>query len=65
MGVGAVPSSACGEVSEPEREDRCYVSGREATLVPWAQDYDGGNKAWVRFGDGTDAIIGGSRVERR
>jgi glyoxylase-like metal-dependent hydrolase (beta-lactamase superfamily II) len=50
---------------EPEREDRCYVSGREATLVLWAQDYDGGNKAWVRFTDGTDAIVGGSRVERR
>jgi hydroxyacylglutathione hydrolase len=50
---------------ESERNDRCYVSGREATLVLWAQDYDGGNKAWVRFGDGTEAIVGGSRVERR
>jgi glyoxylase-like metal-dependent hydrolase (beta-lactamase superfamily II) len=50
---------------EPEKDDRCYVSGREATLVLWAQDYDGGHKAWVRFGDGTDAIVGGSRVERR
>jgi len=50
---------------EPEGDDRCYVSGREATLVLWARDYDGGGKAWVRFGDGTNAIVGGSRVERR
>jgi hypothetical protein len=27
-------------------------------------DYDGKGKAWVRFDDGTDAIVGGSRVER-
>jgi hydroxyacylglutathione hydrolase len=49
----------------PEGDERCYVSGREARLVLWARDYDGGNKAWVRFGDGQDAIVGGSRVERR
>ena len=36
----------------------------EATLVLWAPDYDGGNKAWVRFEDGTDAIVGGSQVKR-
>jgi glyoxylase-like metal-dependent hydrolase (beta-lactamase superfamily II) len=35
-----------------------------ATLVLWAPDYDGGNKAWVRFRDGTDAIVGGSQVKR-
>jgi hypothetical protein len=50
---------------EPEQDDRCYVSGREATLVLWAHDYDGGGKAWVRFSDGTNAIVGGSQVERR
>jgi hypothetical protein len=27
-------------------------------------DYDGEGKAWVRFDDGTDALVGGSRVER-
>jgi len=27
-------------------------------------DYDDKGKAWVRFDDGTDAIVGGSRVER-
>ena len=40
------------------------VSGRDATLVVWSPDYDGKGKAWVRFDDGTDAIVGGSRVER-
>jgi hydroxyacylglutathione hydrolase len=38
---------------------------RDATLVLWAPDYDGGNKAWVRFADsGADAIVGGSQVKR-
>ena len=36
----------------------------EATLVLWAPDYDGGNKAWVRLEDGSDAIVGGSQVKR-
>ena len=49
---------------EPEGSERCYVAGAEATLVVWARDYDGGAKAWVRLHDGTDAILGGSRVER-
>ncbi len=35
-----------------------------ATLVVWSPDYDGKGKAWVRFDDGSDAIVGGSRVER-
>ena len=34
------------------------------TLVVWSPDYDGKGKAWVRFDDGRDAIVGGSRVER-
>jgi hydroxyacylglutathione hydrolase len=50
---------------DPEGEERCFVSGEEATLVVWSPDYDGGGKAWVRFQDGRDAIVGGSRVERR
>jgi len=36
----------------------------QATLILWAPDYDGGNKAWVRFADGSDAIVGGSQVKR-
>jgi hydroxyacylglutathione hydrolase len=49
---------------DPEGEERCHVAGRKAQLVLWARDYDGGGKAWVRFPDGQDAIVGGSRVER-
>jgi hydroxyacylglutathione hydrolase len=47
------------ELSEP-----CKVRGEDATLVLWAPDYDGGHKAWVRYPDGRDAIVGGSQVER-
>jgi hydroxyacylglutathione hydrolase len=48
----------------PEGTERVHVSGQEATLVVWSPDYDGKGKAWVRYDDGTDAIVGGSRVER-
>lgn len=52
-------SDACS-VGPPDAETR-----REATLVLWAPDYDGGNKAWVRFADsGEDAVVGGSQVKR-
>ncbi|MGH3050348.1 MAG: MBL fold metallo-hydrolase [Gaiellaceae bacterium] len=50
--------------AEPEGTERVRVAGRDATLVVWSPDYDGKGKAWVRFDDGTDAIVGGSRVER-
>jgi hydroxyacylglutathione hydrolase len=49
---------------EPEGSERVSVGGREATLLVWSPDYDGKGKAWVRFDDGTDAIVGGSRVRR-
>jgi glyoxylase-like metal-dependent hydrolase (beta-lactamase superfamily II) len=49
---------------EPEGTEHVHVGGEEATLVVWSPDYDGKGKAWVRFGDGRDAIVGGSRVER-
>ena len=42
----------------------CRVGGRDAQLVVWSPDYDGKGKAWVRFDDGVDALVGGSRVER-
>jgi hydroxyacylglutathione hydrolase len=48
-----------GLVSEP-----CHVNGEEATLLLWAPDYDGGNKALVRLGSGEETIVGGSRVDR-
>jgi hydroxyacylglutathione hydrolase len=47
-----------------EGDETCKVGDQEATLVLWAPDYDGGNKAWVRFPDGQDAIVGGSQVSR-
>ena len=53
-------SGADAELGEPVR-----VAGRDATLLVWSPDYDGKGKAQVRFADGTEAIVGGSRVERR
>jgi hydroxyacylglutathione hydrolase len=47
-----------------EGGDPCTVGGEEATLVVWSPDYDGKGKALVRFKDGREAIVGGSRVER-
>ena len=52
---GSEPVSI-GPADADERED--------ATLILWAPDYDGGNKAWVRFPSGEDAIVGGSQVKR-
>jgi len=50
---------------EQTGEERVTVWGRPATLKLWAPDYDGGNKAWIVFGDdGSEAIVGGSQVER-
>lgn len=38
---------------------------REAELLLWGPDYDGGNKALIRFADdGTETITGGSQVKR-
>jgi hydroxyacylglutathione hydrolase len=46
-------------------EEGVTVWDRPATLKLWAPDYDGGNKAWIVFGDdGTEAIVGGSQVVR-
>jgi glyoxylase-like metal-dependent hydrolase (beta-lactamase superfamily II) len=41
----------------------CRVSGDAATIVVWSPDYDGKGKALVRLADGTEAIVGASRVE--
>jgi hydroxyacylglutathione hydrolase len=49
---------------EEEGSERVRVGGRDATLLVWSPDYDGNGKAWVRFDDGAEAIVGGSRVER-
>jgi glyoxylase-like metal-dependent hydrolase (beta-lactamase superfamily II) len=49
---------------DPEGTERVRVAGENATLVVWSPDYDGKGKAWVRFDDGRDVIVGGSRVQR-
>jgi hydroxyacylglutathione hydrolase len=49
---------------DEEGSEPCRVGDEEATLVLWAPDYDGTNKAWVRFGEAEDEIVGGSQVER-
>jgi glyoxylase-like metal-dependent hydrolase (beta-lactamase superfamily II) len=53
---------------DPEGSGSCTVAGRlaeprTATLVLLARDYDGGNKAWVRWPDGADDIVPGSWIE--
>jgi glyoxylase-like metal-dependent hydrolase (beta-lactamase superfamily II) len=54
------------EASEPCTIGPADADEREsATLVLWAPDYDGGNKAWVRLPSGEDAIVGGSQVSRK
>jgi hydroxyacylglutathione hydrolase len=45
-------------------DEPCRVRGEDATLVLWGPDYDGTHKAWVRYPDGREAIVGGSQVER-
>jgi len=42
---------------------RCRVHGDEATIVVWSPDYDGKGKVLLRFPDGSEAILGASRVE--
>jgi len=49
---------------DPEGTERIEAGGRDATLIVWSDDYDGKGKAWVRYDDGEDAIVGGSSVER-
>jgi hydroxyacylglutathione hydrolase len=49
---------------DPEGDESCTALGEPARLVLWAPDYDGGHKAWVRWPDGGDDIVPGSRVAR-
>jgi hydroxyacylglutathione hydrolase len=50
---------------DPEGSRECTALGEPATLVLLGRDYDGGHKAWVRWPDGSDDIVPGSRVEPR
>lgn len=47
------------EAPEPRS---CEVSGRPALLLLRAPDYDGGTKCWVRWPDGSEDVVPGSRV---
>jgi glyoxylase-like metal-dependent hydrolase (beta-lactamase superfamily II) len=49
---------------DPEGDEPCTALGEPATLVHFGDDYDGGHKAWVRWPDGRDDIVPGSKVER-
>jgi hydroxyacylglutathione hydrolase len=49
---------------DEEGNEPCTAMGQPATLILWGDDYDGGHKAWVRWEDGSDDIVGGSQVSR-
>ena len=49
---------------DPEGTDSCTAIGEPATLILLGDDYDGGYKAWVRWPDGSDDIVPGSRIKR-
>jgi glyoxylase-like metal-dependent hydrolase (beta-lactamase superfamily II) len=46
-----------------ESSKKCRALGEPATLILLGDDYDGGHKAWVRWANGSDDIVPGSRVE--
>jgi hydroxyacylglutathione hydrolase len=52
------------EGADPGGDEPARLAGRDVRLLVWARDYDGGFKAWVRFPDGSEATVPGSRVER-
>jgi glyoxylase-like metal-dependent hydrolase (beta-lactamase superfamily II) len=41
----------------------CRVNGEPATIVVWSPDYDGKGKALVRLAEGSEAIMGASRIQ--
>ncbi|MEA2291373.1 MAG: hydroxyacylglutathione hydrolase [Solirubrobacteraceae bacterium] len=49
---------------DPEGTQPCTALGEPATLILLGDDYDGGHKAWVRWEDGSDDIVPGSKVSR-
>jgi glyoxylase-like metal-dependent hydrolase (beta-lactamase superfamily II) len=48
---------------DQEGNEPCTALGEPATLILLGDDYDGGHKAWVRWPNGSDDIVPGSRVE--
>jgi len=49
---------------DPEGDEPCTALDEPATLIHLGDDYDGGHKAWVRWPDGKDDIVPGSKVRR-
>jgi hydroxyacylglutathione hydrolase len=49
---------------DEEGKEPCTALGEPATLILLGDDYDGGHKAWVRWPDGSDDIVPGSRGDR-
>ena len=49
---------------DEEGTEQCTALGEPATLVLLGDDYDGGHKAWVRWPDASDDIVGGSQVKQ-
>jgi hydroxyacylglutathione hydrolase len=49
---------------DPEGDEACTALDEPATLVHLGDDYDGGHKAWVRWENGEDDIVPGSKIER-
>jgi glyoxylase-like metal-dependent hydrolase (beta-lactamase superfamily II) len=49
---------------DSEGDEQCTAMGEDATLILLGDDYDGGHKAWIRWPDGSDDIVPGSRVQR-
>jgi hydroxyacylglutathione hydrolase len=49
---------------DAEGTEPCTALGEPATLILLGSDYDGGTKAWVRWPDGSDDIVPGSKVQR-
>lgn len=47
---------------DSEGSDPCLALGEPATLVLMGPDYDGGGKAWVRWPDGSNDIVPGSKI---
>jgi glyoxylase-like metal-dependent hydrolase (beta-lactamase superfamily II) len=47
---------------DPEDGRSCRALDEDATIVVWSPDYDGKGKALVRFADGSESILGASRI---
>lgn len=56
--------SAWQSTEQTPTGEPCAVAGEPAKLLLWGPDYDGTHKAWVRFADGTEHVVGGSQVQR-